>query len=529
MTPHPRYPSLALPLTHPLRLEAHARLHGLGGRFGDGLGEAFRYLELGCGDGTNLIGLAVRFPEASFAGVDIAADLIEVAREAASRCGVDNVEFSAQDLVDYEPPPEPFDFVVSYGVYSWVSAETRSGLLALCHRVLSPFGVALLSYNAMPGWSIGKLVRDAMLHAAGAATRDADRLRLARAALVSLRRDLPEAQHSYVALMGSEIDRALEKSDGYLLSEFLAPHCEAFYFRDVVREAAEHELAYVAELTAATGEGDLECELLPRLLQSGTPRAEAEQRLDMVSYRRFRASLFCQASAAPRAEPDYGELARSGLFAGRFEAASEEPLLGPGKAQQFRTANGVVIECDRPLLKAALLLLGQAWPAGVSAQRLIGAALEELRARELLHRVGIDEEEIARTVTDLVELCRRHHAELLPWSPTIERELGARPAVHAWTRLEAERGSFVTGPRHEPVEVDPLARAALSLLDGASDVRDLVRGLATFVDSGAVQIEGVDPSAAQDPRLMAELVAHAVARARDLGLLIAPEPPLMTS
>src|SRR5690606_15415610 len=67
------YQSTAIAVTHPARLRAEAMRHGHGSWSPRG----FRYLEIGCGDATNLVALAERFPEARFTGLDIDAAAID--------------------------------------------------------------------------------------------------------------------------------------------------------------------------------------------------------------------------------------------------------------------------------------------------------------------------------------------------------------------------------------------------------------------------------------------------------------------
>ena len=77
------YRTFPRPETHPDRLAAMARLAGLQtapvGRC--------RVLEIGCGDGGNLIPLAYYLPESRFVGIDLAAAPVEAAREMAGGCG----------------------------------------------------------------------------------------------------------------------------------------------------------------------------------------------------------------------------------------------------------------------------------------------------------------------------------------------------------------------------------------------------------------------------------------------------------
>jgi hypothetical protein len=133
-------------------------------------------------------------------------------------------------------------------------------------------------------------------------------------------------------------------------------------------------------------------------------------------------------------------------------------------------------------------------------------------------------------MSDLVELAGRRFLEILPWKPPLVREIVARPAVRAITRLEADRYGVVTTPRHEAALLEEPIRTVACLLDGSRDLRALTQELSRRLDSGEIvlgaSIEGPDRLAR-----LAEGIKRAVAQIRDLGLLApvamgeTPKPP----
>ncbi len=504
--------SLPVALTHPARLHARALAYGLGeaslGRFG--------LLQIGCGDGGNLLPMAWQFPEARLVGIDRDAERIAEARLAAERCGLSNLTFiEAEAFAPAEH--EPFDFAVAHGVYSWVDAEAQGRILATCARALAPSGVACVSYNTLPGWSLRGVVRGIML-AAGRGRSGEERMTAVRSRLAKLRRHLPEKGGAYAAMLGAELELAQAKTDAELLDDHLAEHNEPLYVEQFVARAAEHDLDYVGELVPATADGALELALPAQLMKDGLTRIEAEQSLDLLCYRQLRATLLCRADASRREQPELDHLAEDGYLAGRLRPQSEEPLLGPGKPLGFETPSGAVIEADQPLLKATLMALVDSWPVGLKAQALISEALDRLRERGLVGEAGIGEEEIAATTADLLELCRRQQLELWAWTPTVRRAIPERPRVFDLARLEAERGAFVTSPRHEPMRLDELTRTVIGLLDGTRDYNELAQEIGNRMDAGAFRLEQ-ELSFAQRHDAIAGLVLRVVVQIRDFGLL----------
>ena len=502
---------------HPARLASFAMLHGLRTE----LGERFRYLQLGCGAGRHLLALAARFPAAAFVGVDACAEAIEKGERAREAATLDNLQLVRAELGDnaVSTELERFDFVVAHGQYSWLEPDGQQRLLAQCAACLAASGVAQLSYNTFPGWKLRTVLRDqARAAAQGAPTQEAG-LRSARAALDELARRNDASRHPYNTLLAAELGLAAAQDEGELWQDLLAEHNEPVYFRTFVRRAAEHGLAYLAESLPATADGELELELLGEL-GAGADRVEAEQLLDLLAYRQLRATLLCHRDAPFREASDDGALRERGYFAARLVATSEEPLLGPGKSLGFRGPTGCLIEVDRPLLKAALLLLAQAWPAGMTAPAVVAAAIAELRARGLLERCEVDRGEMESTVDELVSLWRRRLIELLPWSPTISRSLPPAPRLHPVTRMEAEQHDMVTSARHEPLPLDALTRAVLLLFDGSRDLPAVAAELGRQLASGALELPEELAQAHGDAKARLELVQIAALQLQALGLLV---------
>jgi len=140
----------AIPETHPARLGAIARMLGRPAAPPD----ACRVLDLGCAEGMNLLPLAERLPGSTFVGVDFSAGQLATAEQARRAAGIGNAHFVQADLREYEPEAGAYDYVIAHGVYSWVSAEIRERLLAVCARALAPEGVAYVSYNVYPAWGL---------------------------------------------------------------------------------------------------------------------------------------------------------------------------------------------------------------------------------------------------------------------------------------------------------------------------------------------------------------------------------------
>ncbi|MGL5018002.1 MAG: class I SAM-dependent methyltransferase, partial [Luteolibacter sp.] len=165
------YQAMSHPSTDPAVTAVAARLAGLEVENP----ATARFLEIGCAAGHNLLPLAARWPRSHFVGIDFSTAAIREAKETAARSGLHNVEFIETDLRAFDSGSgSAFDFIIAHGVYSWVPVEVRERLMELCKARLSTNGLALISYNTLPGWSLRKTLVDLTnrLATAGAAGGD---------------------------------------------------------------------------------------------------------------------------------------------------------------------------------------------------------------------------------------------------------------------------------------------------------------------------------------------------------------------
>src|SRR5262245_19896617 len=142
------YQSHPFPHTQPPRLAAIATLFGLN----PPPVPTARILEIGCAAGGNLIPLAARFPDATCLGIDLSSVQIRQAVPRVQALGLRNLELRRQSVTDLGADEGPFDYVICHGVYSWVPQSVREAILRVCAERLSDNGIAIVSYNVLPGW-----------------------------------------------------------------------------------------------------------------------------------------------------------------------------------------------------------------------------------------------------------------------------------------------------------------------------------------------------------------------------------------
>jgi hypothetical protein len=171
------------------------------------------------------------------------------ARDFAERAGLDNVhllENSFADLAAGKVELPRFDFITMHGVYSWVSAQARSEIVAFIERYLKPGGIVYVSYNAMPGWAAALPLQRLMLELCRLRPADAShaqiesarefigQLESVEAAFVSAHPDLQRR------LTSLRTDRA-----AYLAHEYLNENWQPLYHCDVAGDFRRAQLEFV--------------------------------------------------------------------------------------------------------------------------------------------------------------------------------------------------------------------------------------------------------------------------------------------
>lgn len=284
-----RYPALAHPEADPAVLCVAARCGGLGA---PALPETCSVLEVGCASGHHLLALAERYPESRFTGIDFSDLAIRAARQAAEAAGLKNVHFEHADLSDWDPGDAEFDYFIATGMMSWVADGTKTALLSLAARCLTPDGVACIGFNTLPGWAVRQeaaaMVKALPMLAPDGTGLDGLLKVLEEAAGMS---SAPYAQ--YLSSIYADMRR---KGPEILPFDDLAPRCDPLHFGQVVEWAGAAGLGYLGESTLpANLPFGMAPEALTKLQPLAADPVRYQQTLDLLSGRPHRTSLFCHA------------------------------------------------------------------------------------------------------------------------------------------------------------------------------------------------------------------------------------------
>jgi SAM-dependent methyltransferase len=255
-------------------------------------------LELACGDGSNLVPIAATLPNASFVGFDFAAQPVARAQRMAHALGLTNIRLLELDLRRLPADLGSFDYIIAHGLYSWIPAEVRTHVMPLIARHLAPKGVALVSYNTLPGCHMRRVVWEMLKYH----TRDIGdkpaKVAAARALLNLVATPIGDDNATQQA-MRAEVRHAAEGSSAALAHDELSEPNDPVHFHEFTADASRARLTFLAEarLSTMTGGG-----LAPQVRQAlgRLDRLAREQYLDFIVFRHFRESLLCHADALSR-------------------------------------------------------------------------------------------------------------------------------------------------------------------------------------------------------------------------------------
>jgi len=431
-----------------------------------------RVLELGCGDGANVLSMAQTLPRASFVGVDASTAAIARGGELAAAAGLANIELRVAQLQALPEDLGGFDYIVSHGVYSWISPQAREALLRCCRERLGAQGIAYVSYNAYPGSHLRDMTRE-ILHYHVRDIADPDE-RLAQAQRLMRTIVAIDEPSLYARALREQLERLLNYSDALLFHDDLAEISTPFYFHEFTEHAAAHGLQFLseAELSDSRMEGVPASagELFEAIADDPLAR---EQYMDFFKNRTFRRTLLCHGEVRVQRAIEDVEIERF-VISSPARLAPQDQL---GEQETFVTPEGHSVATAEELVLAALHELAGCWPAAlrfpvllersVSAGDGVGAEIAAARLRAI-----VLEAYIARVV----------HLHSTP--PPLSAAAGERPLASPLARAQCAAGlPAVSSLLHCNARLEgELEPRLLALLDGTRDRRALMGELSSTTE-----------------------------------------------
>lgn len=489
--------------THPDHLAAIGTLFGMS----PAPIETCRVLEIGCASGGNLVPMAHSLPGASFTGLDPANVQLQAAAEYASRLEAGNVTFIHGDIRDYKNSHERYDYIICHGVFSWVPDDVREAILAACANLLSPQGIAFVSYNTLPGFYGRAPIRDAMRFHASHFPETDERIGQARAFLEFLNNAADNFRtgsgvlSTYAELVGHEYSLLRGSQDSYIAHEHLEAENTPYYFHQFAEMLETRGLQYLGDSQFESMlVQNLPADIAEAINEIAVNQVILEQYRDFVVNRSFRKSLLCR-QGVPLQRNITAEAIQSLKFRARLTNPGSEPwkIAKPGGFQQ---------PVSDPQIIAVLEELASQAPSTLDYEDLAAGVSSRMPAH--------DRERLAAI---LLSLFAHGAIEFRTTAPQVATEISERPLALRTARLPVRPTQWTATPFHTTLLFDEFVRYLLRFLDGQSTVAELTARIAAAIDSGEFVLQtsgGETPRQAQ----IRELVMQALEQLRYHGILV---------
>ena len=477
--------------THPSRTGGIAKLFGLN----PPPLERARILELGCSSGGNLIPFALQYPQSHCVGIDISARQIEQGKDRLVSLGLGNMELLCQSLTDFDPGARKFDYIICHGVFSWVPREVQDAIFRLCRQALAPAGIAMVSYNVLPGWRRLQPLRDAFLMGLPPELEGEEKV----AAAFDLARFLLKANGSdspYAKSISSWLEKFADLPVSYIAHEFLEDINEPLTFRDFASRASDHGLGYLAEVDF---HGMVPQHYAPEIAaeieaRSGRNLLIAEQLIDLIQGRTFRQSLLLHEEQVPFINRNLNPDCLDGLnFIGSKNTMLEVEE-GVGRISIDRKEAFVV---KKAAVIAAVKRFLALYPGS--------GTIHDLAAKTA------DQDEVKKGFFALVTA-----GAVLPLLDPVPAlaTLSERPRASEMARRDAAAESpYTTNLRHESVSLDLPTQYLLQAMTGEYTVVELIASLENEIATGQMVFHE------DDSELMPKDKAIKLVRERAPGVL----------
>ncbi len=414
--PYDEFPYRSLPIewTAPERLALASLLHG-GPR--QPL-NSYRVLELGCGDGANLLPMAYYRRHAAFVGVDGARSQIKIANSGKSKLELSNIEFIHADFLtaDLQLDGE-FDYIIAHGIFSWVPHDVRDALLQLCAKRLRRGGLLYLNYNTNPGWNVRGMVREFLLAQTAAASNLPIRARQAQEVAANVVSSLTVSEHPYSQLITNEFQFVCDNHVSYVAHEYLAAENHPYWRSEFMALAGHHRLEYVADADFNYSSGQIPDDVVPQLVEQQITGRTLDDTVDLLCYRQLHTPILTRSpfTRRPPSIDEFSNLLVASCLTPCGKSSAENPM--------FQHPSGYEVEAKEEVMRDLLTNLLPLWPRGLLVKAAVPNVSEVMEDLMLLQRNGLIE--LRCTEPSDFEF---HQGRLKRW--------------------EVERGDYVTTPYH---------------------------------------------------------------------------------
>lgn len=474
------YETYVYPQTQPEHLHAIGTLFGLT----PPPLEKARILELGCALGGNLIPVAMMFPQSKCVGIDISGEQIEIANQQKKDLGLKNIEFLQKDVSKIEADFGKFDYIMCHGVFSWVPEPVRDAILDVCRDHLTPNGLAVISYNVLPGWGALKTLRDMMIYHTKEIAQPGQKIREARSLLDFVHDNAQGSNNIYRQFIDTERKMLKEVNDSYIFHEHLEDENRQYYLHEFTDMAAKHGLSYVGDSSLSTMYlGNFSAQARETLSKI-TDAIKQEQYIDFLVNRRFRFSILTHAANTAKINRALDPKRIFDFYIRpQYEPVPQNVLNNNAGFEFTRRPTGEKIQIQDKTIARIMMRLLDIGQKGIKPDYAARVIAQEEKIDEKLVRDFFQRNGFALALQSFFAL------QTTPYD--IADTISKKPRATGLARYQLNHPENVkiTSNTKQSVNTTVFERKLLLSLDGQKDVKEIADELHPLVKNGSLTIE----------------------------------------
>jgi methyltransferase-like protein len=337
-----------------------------------------------------------------------------------------------------------------------------------------------------------------------------------RELLETLEKEMEGSETLYGTIIRHLVQSIKGYPDFYILHEYLEENNRPLYFHQFVKKAEEHGLQYVCEERDLTFEGLISSDSWKAIDQYAKDRVRREQYVDFFLNGTFRRSMLCKQGIPLTRTPEDSALLRF-KFSTAAKPKDAVPDFSEESVGKFLLKRGQTVTTNDPGVKAVLAELYRVWPRTMTFEQILKEVRErypDFAAREGIEQILIDG--LRRCQEARMVHMHLHEPHYVPFVSPL-------PVASPVARFQARFGETVTNLLHEAVQLHPLDREILRLLDGNITADGLTDIMVEDFKAGAVEVEDW-PEDKNTPeeirRQMANGIKESLKRLSSLALLV---------
>ncbi|WP_375318843.1 methyltransferase regulatory domain-containing protein [Candidatus Tisiphia endosymbiont of Oplodontha viridula] len=500
------YESFPFTYTRPEHLRTIAMVFGIQ----PPMVENARILDIGCGEGGNMVNFAESYPSSYSLGIDLSKVQITNGMEIIKSLGLKNIDLKHLSILDIDESFGKFDYIICHGVISWVSDEVREKIFAISSKLLSPNGVAFISYNTLPGWNMQKTIRDMMMFHSAIFTDNHDKLQQAKLLLDFVNESLEGSDSPYSKFLQYEANILKGLQNSYLLHEYLGEENTAFYFQEFISNARKHNLNYLGDSSLSAMFVDNLPVKAAEKLQSINDIVRTEQYMDFITNRKFRTTLLCHDNVMINRTIEPSKLA------GFYTTLNIRPVTPESEVDisnavdslgfYYRNSGTPDISTSSPVMKAVFYVYADNIGNPLTLEQITKLAMKKLEKLQLKDF----REEVDSVIAKLV---LQGYVQIFATKPNSVYKISSKLEVSELVRYQAQKlektNLFVTNRVNAAISLQLHEKYIIELLDGTNSIEQIEEKIFEKFTSGLL-VASNENGIVSDEQLLKSYITHCV-------------------